>query len=215
LQLRTESAHEEGGLRDWAIGTTKFTGDEHGNVKELHAIRVGPPPKFEPMPGTEFIIDADLVLLALGFLGPVKPGMIEQLGVNLDSRSNVATESQLHELRCRGHAPRPVFAAARATCAAASRWWCGLHISEGPAHRHMVMIIPKNAHVGKTQRIRQKDRNAGPQGREIGARGHLQLQHHDGEDDGKHAIGESFQTLLTHRRPLNSRRELACPPQPA
>ena len=42
-------------LRDWAIGTTHFTGDENGNVKQLHAIRVGPPPKFEPMPGTEFI----------------------------------------------------------------------------------------------------------------------------------------------------------------
>jgi glutamate synthase (NADPH/NADH) small chain len=93
LQLRTESAHEEGGMRDWAIGTTHFTGDENGNVKQLHAIRVGPPPKFAPLPGTEFIIEVDLVLLALGFLGPVKPGMIEQLGVNLDPRSNVATDA--------------------------------------------------------------------------------------------------------------------------
>ena len=93
LQLRTESSHEEGGLRDWAIGTTHFTGDENGNVKELHAIRVGPPPKFEPLPGTEFILEAELVLLALGFLGPVKPGMIEQLGLNLDPRSNVATDA--------------------------------------------------------------------------------------------------------------------------
>jgi glutamate synthase (NADPH/NADH) small chain len=91
LQLRTESAHEEGGRRHWAVATTKFTGDEHGRVKQLHAIRVGPAPKFEPMPGTEFAMDADLVLLALGFTGPVKKGMIEQLGVNLDARSNVAT----------------------------------------------------------------------------------------------------------------------------
>jgi len=60
-------------------------------VKQLHAIRVGPPPKFEAMPDTEFTLDADLVLLALGFLGPVKQGMIEQLGVNLDPRSNIAT----------------------------------------------------------------------------------------------------------------------------
>ena len=51
-----------------------------GNVKQLHAIRVGPPPKFEPMPGTEFMIDADLVLLAMGFTGPVRNGMLEQLG---------------------------------------------------------------------------------------------------------------------------------------
>jgi glutamate synthase (NADPH) small chain len=91
LQLRTESAHEEGGRRHWAIATTRFTGDENGRVKQLHAIRVGPAPKFEPMPGTEFPMDADLVLLALGFTGPVKKGMIEQLGVNLDARGNVAT----------------------------------------------------------------------------------------------------------------------------
>ncbi|HEY6441741.1 MAG TPA: glutamate synthase subunit beta [Candidatus Acidoferrales bacterium] len=92
LQLRTESAHEEGGARDWAASTTKFTGDEEGNVKQLHAVRVGAPPKFEIVPGSEFTIDADLVLLALGFTGPVKPGMIEQFGVELDARSNIATK---------------------------------------------------------------------------------------------------------------------------
>ncbi len=92
-QLRSESSHEEGGLRDWSIGTTHFSGDENGNVKQLHAIRVGPPPKFEPIPGTEFILEADLVLLALGFTGPVKPGMIEQFGVKLDARSNIATDA--------------------------------------------------------------------------------------------------------------------------
>ena len=93
LQLRTESAHEEGGIRDWAVGTTHFSGDGKGNVKELHAIRVGTPPKFEPMPGTEFILEADLVLLALGFTGPVKHGMVEQLGVALDARGNIATDN--------------------------------------------------------------------------------------------------------------------------
>jgi len=93
LQLRIESSHEEGGLREWAIGTTHFSGDENGNVKQLHAIRVGPPPKFELMPGTEFTLDAELVLLALGFTGPVKPGMIEQFGVKLDARSNIATDA--------------------------------------------------------------------------------------------------------------------------
>jgi glutamate synthase (NADPH/NADH) small chain len=91
LQLRTESAHEEGGLRDWALGTTKFTGDEHGNVKELHGVQVGPPPKFEPLPGTDTKIEVDLVLLAMGFTGPVKDGMVEQLGLNLDGRGNIAT----------------------------------------------------------------------------------------------------------------------------
>jgi glutamate synthase (NADPH) small chain len=92
LQLRTESAHEEGGLRDWALNTTRFTGDENGNVKQLHAIRVGPPPKFEALPGTEIAIEVDLVLLAMGFTGPVKQGMVEQFGVELDSRSNIATK---------------------------------------------------------------------------------------------------------------------------
>ena len=95
LQLRSESSHEEGGLRDWSIGTTHFSGDEQGHVKYLHAVRVGPPPKFEPQPGTEFILETELVLLALGFLGPVKPGMIEQLGLALDSRSNIATENYM------------------------------------------------------------------------------------------------------------------------
>ena len=90
MQLRTESSHEEGGTREWAIATTKFTGDEHGNVKQLHTTRVGPPPKFEPIPGTEQTFDADLALLAMGFLGPVRNGMIEQLGVKLDPRGNVA-----------------------------------------------------------------------------------------------------------------------------
>ena len=92
LQLRTESAHEEGGTRDWAAATTKFTGDENGNVKELHGVRVGPPPKFEAVPGTEFAIEVDLVLLAMGFTGPVKYGMIEQLGLQLDARGNIATK---------------------------------------------------------------------------------------------------------------------------
>jgi glutamate synthase (NADPH/NADH) small chain len=95
LQLRTESSHEEGGDRAWSIATTKFTGDAKGNVKQLHAIKVGPPPKFEPIPGTDFVMDADLVLLALGFTGPVRQGMVEQFGVNLDARGNIATENYM------------------------------------------------------------------------------------------------------------------------
>ncbi|MFZ0732842.1 MAG: glutamate synthase subunit beta [Candidatus Sulfotelmatobacter sp.] len=93
MQLRTEAAHEEGGIRDWSIATSRFTGDENGNVRQLHAVRVGPPPKFESIPGTEFSIEVDLVLIAMGFLGPVRNGMIEQLGVQLDNRGNVATDA--------------------------------------------------------------------------------------------------------------------------
>ena len=92
LQLRIESAHEEGGQREWAVATTRFSGDEQGNVEKLHGIHVGPPPKFEALEGTEFTIDADLVLLALGFTGPVRSGMIEQLGVALDARGNVVAD---------------------------------------------------------------------------------------------------------------------------
>jgi glutamate synthase (NADPH) small chain len=91
MQLRIEGAHEEGGVREWSIATSKFTGDENGNVKQLHGIKVGPPPKFEAIAGTEFVMDADLVLLAMGFTGPVRTGMIEQLGVKLDTRGNVET----------------------------------------------------------------------------------------------------------------------------
>jgi len=93
MQLRIESSHEEGGTRDWSVNTVKFSGDEDGNVKQLHALRVGPPPKFEAIAGTEFTLDADLVLLAMGFTGPVKNGMIEQLGVSLDGRGNVAADA--------------------------------------------------------------------------------------------------------------------------
>jgi len=93
LQLRTEGAHEEGGDRDWSIATTQFAGDEQGNVKQLRAVRIGAPPKFEPIAATEFTVEADLVLLAMGFTGPVRSGMIEQLGVALDSRGNVQTDA--------------------------------------------------------------------------------------------------------------------------
>ncbi|HUB53299.1 MAG TPA: glutamate synthase subunit beta [Terracidiphilus sp.] len=95
LQLRTESSHEEGGIRDWSINSVKFTGDDRGNVKQLHCVRVGAPPKFESIAGTDFTLDADLVLLAMGFLGPVRKGMIEQLGVDLDARGNVATNNYM------------------------------------------------------------------------------------------------------------------------
>jgi glutamate synthase (NADPH/NADH) small chain len=94
LQLRTESSHEEGGIRDWSVNSIQFTGDENGNVKQLHLVRVGPPPKFEPIAGSEYTLDVDLVLLAMGFLGPVRSGMIEQLGLALDNRGNVAANAE-------------------------------------------------------------------------------------------------------------------------
>jgi glutamate synthase (NADPH/NADH) small chain len=89
MQLRVEGAHEEGGVRDWGLATRQFTGN--GNVQQLHAVRVGPPPRFEPIPGTEFSMEADLILIAMGFVGPLR-SMLDQLGVELDSRGNVATD---------------------------------------------------------------------------------------------------------------------------
>ncbi len=92
LMLRTESSHEEGGVREWSVATTRLEGDASGHVRKLHAVRVGPPPDFHPLPGTEFTIDADLVLLAMGFTGPVKNGLLDELGVMLDGRGNVSTD---------------------------------------------------------------------------------------------------------------------------
>jgi glutamate synthase (NADPH/NADH) small chain len=92
LQLRSESSHEEGGIREWSVSTTGFSGDDSGHVRKLHAVRVAPPPRFEPIPGTEFSMDVDLVLLAMGFLGPVKRDVLEPLGVELDARGNVKTD---------------------------------------------------------------------------------------------------------------------------
>ena len=90
--LRVESSHEEGGIREWSAATIRFSGDDRGNVARLHAVRVGPPPKFEPVPDSEFQLEVDLVLLALGFTGPAPNGMFDELGVVLDSRGNVSAD---------------------------------------------------------------------------------------------------------------------------
>jgi glutamate synthase (NADPH/NADH) small chain len=91
LILRTSAAHEEGGERRWSVMTTHFTGED-GRVKELHGHEVGPPPGFDKIEGSEFTLPADLVLLAMGFLHPQHEGLLEQLGVELDGRGNVADE---------------------------------------------------------------------------------------------------------------------------
>jgi glutamate synthase (NADPH/NADH) small chain len=90
LKLRTSSSHEEGAKRDFAVSTVKFTG-ENGSVKKLHCVRLDA--KLKPLPGTEFEIDADLVLLAMGFVHPVHEGMLANLGLKLDQRGNVAAST--------------------------------------------------------------------------------------------------------------------------
>ena len=89
LKLRTSSSHEEGVARDFAVLTTKFSG-ENGQVKKLHCARADA--KFKPIPGTEFELAADLVLLAMGFVHPVHEGMIKSLGLELDQRGNVKAD---------------------------------------------------------------------------------------------------------------------------
>jgi glutamate synthase (NADPH) small chain len=91
LILRTSAAHEEGGERRYSVMTTEFTGAD-GRVTHLHGHHVGPPPAFERVDGTDFSIQADLVLLAMGFLHTRHDGLVEQLGVKLDARGNVEAD---------------------------------------------------------------------------------------------------------------------------
>jgi glutamate synthase (NADPH/NADH) small chain len=92
LMLRTSSSHEEGGTRDFSISTERMTG-KNGRVEKLHCVRVEMREgKFERVPGSEFVLDAELVLLAMGFVHPEHEGVVEQLGVKLDRRGNVAID---------------------------------------------------------------------------------------------------------------------------
>lgn len=90
LKMRTSSSHLEGAKRDFAVGTLKFSG-ENGQVKKLHCAHLDA--QFKPVPGTEFEIEADLVLLAMGFVHPVHEGMLKSLDVALDQRGNVSADT--------------------------------------------------------------------------------------------------------------------------
>ncbi|MFM1839464.1 MAG: hypothetical protein RIS37_730, partial [Actinomycetota bacterium] len=91
LIYRTSSAHEEGGVRVFSVNTERFIDDGSGNVKALVLNEVQlVDGKFETIPGTTKEIPADLVFLALGFVGPDKGSWIERLGVDLDARGNIA-----------------------------------------------------------------------------------------------------------------------------
>src|ERR1700719_2167713 len=94
LKMRTSSSQAEGARREFAVLTQRFSG-ENGEVKKLHCTRVDD--KIRPIPGTEFEIDADLVLLAMGFVHPVHEGMIEELGLALDQRGNVKADTKSYQ----------------------------------------------------------------------------------------------------------------------
>ena len=96
--LMSSAAHEEGGTRDYNILTKHFSGID-GEVRKLHGVRLewGPPdqsgrPSMNEVPRSEFEIETELVLLAMGFLRPEHDGMLADLGVDLDRRGNVATD---------------------------------------------------------------------------------------------------------------------------
>ncbi len=92
--FRVSGAHEEGGERVYAVSTERFLGNAQGHVRALEArqvetVRESGRLDFKPIPGTEFTLDCDLVLLAMGFLGPERPGMLAELRVKLTERGNV------------------------------------------------------------------------------------------------------------------------------
>jgi glutamate synthase (NADPH/NADH) small chain len=96
--FRVSSAHEEGGERVYAVSTQRFVGDAQDHVRQLQAVEVamtrgeGGRLEFAPTAGTEFTLDVDLVLLAMGFVGPERAGPIEELGLRLTDRGNVARD---------------------------------------------------------------------------------------------------------------------------
>ena len=99
VKLRTSSSHDEGCKRDWSVATKRFEG-KNGKVEKLIAARVewvkdtNGQMRMQEVPGSEFELKADLVLLAMGFLGPRQGGLLEQLGLDTDNRSNVKADTE-------------------------------------------------------------------------------------------------------------------------
>ena len=95
--FRVSSAHEEGGERVYSVSTQRFTGNDVGEVTTLHAVEIEITRRdgrmsFDPVAGSEFELDVDLVFLAMGFLGPKREGLLTQLGVDLTDRGNVSRD---------------------------------------------------------------------------------------------------------------------------
>jgi len=96
--FRVSTAHEEGGERVYSVSTQRFTGDSNGRLKKLHGSKVEMIRKdgrmsFEPVAGSEFEMDVDLVLLAMGFVGPERKGLLDNFGVKLTDRGNVGRDA--------------------------------------------------------------------------------------------------------------------------
>ena len=91
MRMRTSTSQLEGAQRDFSVMTTGLSG-QLGQVTTLHAVRLDE--NMKPLPGTDFDVKCDLVLLAMGFLHPVHKGMIEDLDVQVDARGNIAADEQ-------------------------------------------------------------------------------------------------------------------------
>ena len=157
LILRTSSAHEEGGERVFSVNTECFLGDEHGRVRALraHEVRqetVDGRPAFVKVDGTDFELPCELVLLALGFVGPERSPMLTQLGVELDGRGNVARDGRyatnVEGVFCCGDMGRGqslivwAIAEGRACAAEVDRWLMGSTLLPAP-------ITPDAAPIGR------------------------------------------------------------------
>jgi glutamate synthase (NADPH/NADH) small chain len=93
--MRTSSAHEEGGERVFSVNTERFLGDDRGQVRALRAHEVKMVDgRFEKVEGTDFELPCELVLLAMGFVGPERHALFDQLGVDLNERGNVARDGE-------------------------------------------------------------------------------------------------------------------------
>ena len=115
MKMRTSSSHEEGCERDWAVADQGVQGrGRQGAMRSSPAASNGRTAKLREVPGSEFELKADLVLLAMGYLHPVHAGMLDELGVEYDARGNVKADTEHYRtsvaegLRRRRHAPRPV-----------------------------------------------------------------------------------------------------------
>jgi glutamate synthase (NADPH/NADH) small chain len=144
MTFKVSSAHEEGGERMYAVSTQEFLGDDDGHVSGLRLVEVDA--AFQPVQGTERVIPAQLVLFAMGFTGPEGPGIVEQLGVDLDERGNVARDasyaSSVEGVFVAGDAGRGqslivwAIAEGRAAAAAVDTWLTGSTTLPSPVRPH-------------------------------------------------------------------------------
>jgi len=149
IVYRTSSAHEEGGERVYAVNTIEFLGDDDGNLRGLRAVEVSSEivdgrPSFVPIEGSEFELPCELVFLAMGFVGPEQGGILDQLGVDLDARGNVARDdgwrTNVDGVYVAGDMGRGqslivwAIAEGRSTAASVDRWLTGETLLPAPIH---------------------------------------------------------------------------------